>query len=639
MKQIRILFLITTLVTIGIIMSCGDDDTGTIDLSADLEIAFSGMSVTLAEGTTGTATISFPALLADAVFTVNVSVTATAGTDYTTEPAVSDGAVTVSVAEGATSATVDFTIVSDEVEEEDETVVLTLVEAEGFTLGTNSTFTVTITDVIVFDNIADVRGLENGAAVKIKGVATTPNFGFNETEIYVQDATGGIFVFYDDVANTIARGDEVIVEGTFFNDDTRFSRFGVAPSSDIMVTGETVTFPTETTITASDLNVTNANVGSLVSLADVVLDLSNWPTEAISSSSGVTISATVGETSLDVRIDRGESFYDGSSLPTNPVTLKGVLTRFDETIQIMPWVDGDVVDGTPGTLTVTESLVDFGEVANGASSTEQSFTVEGSGIVGDLTITASANFEVSSMSGSDFGASVVLADVSSTQTVFVRFTPTSGANIAISGTIELSALNIQAQSIDVSGTETGNGAISAPTDLFFSEYVEGSSNNKYLEIYNGTGASIDLSDYELHRYGNGASDPATYALAGTIADGTVIVIANSGATIYSGTIYDETDVNGATFYNGDDAVALFKVSTSSLIDIIGQIGCDPGSNWTDGDHSTAEKTLVRKPTVNAGVSQNPTGTCSPTSFETMTTEWDVFDQNDVSDLGMHTFGN
>ena len=31
-------------------------------------------------------------------------------------------------------------------------------------------------------------------------------------------------------------------------------------------------------------------------------------------------------------------------------------------------------------------------------------------------------------------------------------------------------------------------AQAAPTELFFSEYIEGSSNNKALEIYNGTGA-------------------------------------------------------------------------------------------------------------------------------------------------------
>ena len=46
-------------------------------------------------------------------------------------------------------------------------------------------------------------------------------------------------------------------------------------------------------------------------------------------------------------------------------------------------------------------------------------------------------------------------------------------------------------------------AAEAPADLFISEYVEGSSYNKALELYNGTGSAIDLSGYTLERYSNG----------------------------------------------------------------------------------------------------------------------------------------
>ena len=35
-------------------------------------------------------------------------------------------------------------------------------------------------------------------------------------------------------------------------------------------------------------------------------------------------------------------------------------------------------------------------------------------------------------------------------------------------------------------------AVAVPTNLFFSEYIEGSRNNKALEIYNGTGAAVNL---------------------------------------------------------------------------------------------------------------------------------------------------
>ena len=36
-------------------------------------------------------------------------------------------------------------------------------------------------------------------------------------------------------------------------------------------------------------------------------------------------------------------------------------------------------------------------------------------------------------------------------------------------------------------------AVTNASDLIISEYIEGSSNNKALELYNGTGATIDLS--------------------------------------------------------------------------------------------------------------------------------------------------
>mgnify|MGYP001163385373 FL=1 len=56
------------------------------------------------------------------------------------------------------------------------------------------------------------------------------------------------------------------------------------------------------------------------------------------------------------------------------------------------------------------------------------------------------------------------------------------------------------------------------TELFISEYPEGSSNNKYIEIYNGTGSTVDLSDYELWRISNGGNWPeSTVALTGTLA--------------------------------------------------------------------------------------------------------------------------
>jgi|GEM_PF-1145921 len=170
------------------------------------------------------------------------------------------------------------------------------------------------------------------------------------------------------------------------------------------------------------------------------------------------------------------------------------------------------------------------------------------------------------------------------------------------------------------------------TDLLISEYVEGSSNNKYIEIYNGTGASINLNDYQLRLYSNGSTTPSnTNTLSGTLANNSVIVYKNSGATIYGGTATNATAVG----FNGDDAIALFKISTNSFVDIFGNIGCDPGSAWTLGGNTTANKTLVRNVNVCSGITTDPTG-CGTGSFPTLGSEWTEFNQDDISNLGSHT---
>ncbi|MBS1742524.1 MAG: lamin tail domain-containing protein [Bacteroidetes bacterium] len=182
--------------------------------------------------------------------------------------------------------------------------------------------------------------------------------------------------------------------------------------------------------------------------------------------------------------------------------------------------------------------------------------------------------------------------------------------------------------LDVSTSPTF--ATTNATDLFISEYVEGSSNNKYIEIFNGTGASVNLSDYKLQLFTNGSPTVSTdVALSGTLANGATIVYKNASAAAYGGT----TVTNAAVNYNGDDAVALYKISTASFVDIFGSIGFDPGTAWTGaGGYSTLDKTLVRNANVGGGLTSNPA-----TSFPTLTSQWTLFNIDDVSHLGGHTY--
>lgn len=170
------------------------------------------------------------------------------------------------------------------------------------------------------------------------------------------------------------------------------------------------------------------------------------------------------------------------------------------------------------------------------------------------------------------------------------------------------------------------------TDLFFSEYVEGSGNVKYLEIFNGTGQTVSLLDYEVLLFSNGSStqsDNSLTNLTGTLANGSVLVIANSNAeVVYNG----DKILSNVTFFNGDDALAIRKKSTNSYVDIFGKIGEDPGSVWSANGLVTGEKTLIRKADVMSGVTVNPSS-----GFPTLGTEWIMIDQNDISDLGKHEF--
>lgn len=177
--------------------------------------------------------------------------------------------------------------------------------------------------------------------------------------------------------------------------------------------------------------------------------------------------------------------------------------------------------------------------------------------------------------------------------------------------------------------------------LIFSQYVEGSSLNKYLEIYNGTCKEIDLAGYQLRAYHNGASvSTPTYIipLTGLLANNATYVIANPGATAYSGT---PDLVSNNLQFNGDDALALYDTLTQKFVDIIGSIGHDPGSSWRDNvvasptlGWSTVDLTLVRKACVYSGIGVNP-DLPGITGFPTLTTEWDTLATDDVTGLGSH----
>jgi len=223
------------------------------------------------------------------------------------------------------------------------------------------------------------------------------------------------------------------------------------------------------------------------------------------------------------------------------------------------------------------------------------------------------------------------------------------------------------------------------TELFFSEYVEGSHNNKALEIYNPTSQTIYLGNYRIIRWSNGSTTSNSdirYVQSLSAADsippnGTFVAILDrrdpSGTgvdTILFAELLNIGNTYNAGFYspcytcftggdrvlpfNGDDAVALEKDlggNNWTMVDLFGLIGERPqtslggtGAGWTDtpnfwdgiGAYWTKDQTLIRKPTILDGVKSNPGVPYWTPGFFNPTTEWDSLPRNTFDSLGAHT---
>ena len=178
---------------------------------------------------------------------------------------------------------------------------------------------------------------------------------------------------------------------------------------------------------------------------------------------------------------------------------------------------------------------------------------------------------------------------------------------------------------------------SQTTELLISEYGEGAGGNKkYIEIYNGTGVDVDLSNYELWKNSNGSPWSSTLSLSGTITNGNTYVIANNNTDVLGANLY-----NTFLSFNGNDAVGLakFNGSTFELVDVFGEADINPGTGWEVAGvaNATVDKIIIRKP----GICSPNTNWTASRGTNTTNSEWSVssFAYNSTAqttDLGMHT---
>ena len=272
------------------------------------------------------------------------------------------------------------------------------------------------------------------------------------------------------------------------------------------------------------------------------------------------------------------------------------------------------------------------DIANNQS--EQSTAVNGTTLTDTTTPSVPNNLSISNETGTGFKVNWTASTDDTAVTgydIFVDGTlkgssettsyAVSGLTIATTYSITVlakdSANNKSALSAAINGTTT-NG-VNNVTELFFSEYVEGSGNNKAIEIVNLTDNAIDLSAYSIKKQSNGAGSWINeFPLSGTINVNDVFVTINYQTD--DATLLKEVDLMspeagyGAPInFNGNDPVGLFKDGV--LIDIIGVLGVTQ-KNYEN--MTLRRKNSVTVPTTNYNAS-----------------EWDEFPQNTVDGIGYH----
>lgn len=359
---------------------------------------------------------------------------------------------------------------------------------------------------------------------------------------------------------------------------------------------------------------------------------------------------------------------NGSTL--GPITI-GTPAITDTQIDI-PITSGqlDVPDSATETITVAVYLTDTGTVDDGAT-LELFIDADASGFTAD----ASGSAFASPFTGGDVTSSSFTLGVTADRLAFIP-DPPAGGTVAVNddfavvvnatdangnvdedettdvtialgttgtggltatggttqglvaGTVTFTAqydteetFNIAASSVTLIDAESADITASDLPNVFITEYLEGSgSNNKAIEIYNGSGSTIPANTIEIARYTNGnptASGP--YIVADVLAAGQVYAVARTGSNVELSSRADVVTSDATFQFNGDDAIAIRLVSDGTLLDVFGQIG-------VRADFGTDE-TLRRKRTITTG------DTNGSDTFDN-TVEYDSFPQDTFNGIGL-----
>ncbi len=460
--------------------------------------------------------------------------------------------------------------------------------------------------------------LLEGQTVTVTGIVTA--FGYyssgNSNRFFISDVSGGawngVFVFNYDY--TVSEGDEVEVTAEV-QEYYGLTELGNVSAVTILSSGNPV--PDAIPVSTGDLMAPATGEqyeGCLVKISDVTT--TQGP-------------STYGEWYVDdgsgnCQIDDAIYSYDNPTVGETFTSITGAVDYSYDEYGVNPRSADDFNTGgvTPPTLVS----------ANATSAT--SVTIVFSKALDEATAETISNYSISpslNISGATLenNSHVVLTTADQTEGQSYTITvnnveDTEGNQIEPNSTIGFTGY------IPSGGGDT----------IFFSEYIEGSSQNKALEIYNGSDATIDLTDFRIAQStnGNGWQYWHEFPDGSTLESGDVWVITTDEADAELQAVADEIlAYPSVVHFNGDDARGLEKTTDSgvtwTLIDVIGVPTEDPGEGWDVAGTPSATKdhTLVRKSTISEGAT-NWTASAGTNANDS---QWIVYPIDTFEYLGSH----
>ena len=497
---------------------------------------------------------------------------------------------------------------------------------------TSDEYSYTVTDPVLPTQVATIAelraGATDGTVYELTGEAILSfQYSYNNRK-YIQDVTAGILI--EDAA--------AIISTTYNLYDGIIGITGTLNESN----GVLQFIPTENSATAN-------SSGNVITPEVAIIDAINTTVDDYESElvvlnnvtfadGGATFTANTNYNVSDgakgtivFRSPLNGTDYIGTTIPAGPVNLTALVYEYNGTAQVFARNLADIE-----TIVVTDPVIS--NVLHTPTAPNSSETVSVSATIVDDVSLATTELHWGTAMGT-YTATITM-DNGGTGDVYTTTTSIPALSNGTTVYYEIYAVDGDANSTTTS--EYSYTVFDMPTNtLFFSEYIEGSGQNKALEIYNPTGATVDLTNYRV-AYANNGGDWSiwhTFTVTTSVNAGDVVVLAADGCDAAIAAVADEIlTYPNVVFFNGDDALAIEMTTdggaTWNIVDIIGDPNTDPGSGWEVAGtaNGTSNHTLVRKyPDVTSGNNDwvNSAGTNADDS------EWIVNDEDDFTFIGWH----